>query len=96
MTDVIKSYELGEDAKRFMGTAIGKMFDKISQEDIEAAKHSMMSLDPFKFKTLADLQNKIATIQRQGEIATAVRGYIATAIENGRQAEHLLTEEEGD
>ena len=92
MNEHEKAFSLGEDAKRFMVSDLGKEFDKISQADIEIAKRAMVELDPYKFTTLPELQNAIAVIQRQAEIATAIRSYVAEAIEIGNQAEHVLNE----
>ena len=84
---------IGEDMKAFLNSDVGKYILGCAEQDIQEYRESLQELDPYKYTTLADLQNAIADISRKAEIAGLVKGYIADAIIRGQQAEHTLNEE---
>lgn len=89
-----ESQEIGDQAKAFLQTPLGIHLDNLTNEEIEEAKEKLLSLDPYKFTDLANLQSEIAGIQRDATIARYLRGYLAAAIENGNQATHQLHQED--
>ena len=90
----IATFELGEEAKKFLQSDIGKYFDGCSLQDLELAKDKLLELNPYEYHTLIELQNKIASLQLDAKVAEKMRLYIAETIEKGRQAEHQLETEE--
>lgn len=89
MTDIAQ-IEIGEEARRFLATELGKYIDGCTEQDIENAKDELLELDPYVSKTLKELQNAISQIQQKAINAASLRGYIAEAIINGDQAIHQL------
>lgn len=87
-------FRLGEAAKVFIQSDLGKYIDGISLQDIEEARDALMELDPYKFTELVALQNELSSIQRNARVAQKMREYLAETVERGKQAEHQLTHEE--
>lgn len=92
----IAEHELGEKAKEFLGTELGKYINGCSLQDIDEAKDRLLEINPYDYKTLEELQNAIVSIQKGAKVAEGVRLYIAEAIQRGEQALHKLSEEESD
>lgn len=87
-------FKLGEAAKQLVESELGKYLDGMSLQDIDAAKEELVDLNPYEFKSLNELQNKISELQFRAKVALTFRSYIAETIERGRQAEHQLKYEE--
>jgi len=97
MTDeLLADFELGEEAKRFLNTELGKYIDGCSQQDVDNAKDLLLELDSYSFTDLQSLQNAINAIQNKAKTAQDIRIYIAEAITNGQMAEHQLDQNEGE
>lgn len=93
---LVAEAELGEQAKKFLVTKVGRYIDGCSKQDIDEAKDQLFELDPYKFDTLVELQNAIASIKAKAVSAMKLRGYISEAIVRGNQAVDLLSNEEPD
>lgn len=93
--DLIEA-QLGEDVKSFLESPTGKMIADRAEIDINNGVSMLRALDPYKFSTLAELQNHIATIQRDMKIAGLVSEYLADAVTNGETAFQRLTTEAGE
>jgi hypothetical protein len=91
---IIAEHDIGEKAKEFVVSDLGRFIDGRSKQDFEEAKLSLLKLDPFKFDTLQSLQNEIASIQHTAKVAEGLILYIAEAIQRGEQALHKLSEED--
>ena len=90
----VADYKLGKEAELFIQSDLGKYIDGCSLQDLDAAKESLLELDPYEFKDLTGLQNKIISLQLQAKVAQKLRDYLAETVERGRQAEHQLETEE--
>lgn len=90
----IATFKLGEAAKVFIQSDLGKYLDGCSLQDLEQAKDDLLDLDPYAFISLVDLQNKIVLLQLNAKIAQKMRVYLAEIVERGRQSEHQLETEE--
>ena len=49
----IATFKLGEEAKVFVQSDLGKYFDGCSLQDMELAKEKLLELDPYSFTSLA-------------------------------------------
>ena len=78
--------QLGEDAKSFLETDLGRLFTTRADSDEQGAIQALVQLDPFEYETLADLQNAIASAQRDMEIGQRIAQYLRDAIVNGELA----------
>lgn len=93
MKDLEAAMELATDFKKFLQSDPGKYLIGCAEQDTKIAKDKLLELDPYKYKTLTELQNAILSIQREANIAMALQNYIGVAIVEGEQAEqHLNTE----
>ncbi|MCR4308116.1 MAG: hypothetical protein NUV80_06165 [Candidatus Berkelbacteria bacterium] len=90
----IAAFKLGKEAEVFIQSDLGKYIDGCSKQDMESAKQALLDLDPYAFKDLVELQNKIVSLQTQAKLAMKVIDYFAETINRGKQAEHQLETEE--
>jgi hypothetical protein len=65
---------------------IGQYLIARAKEDIASAQEKLLEADPTDAKTIAKLQ-------LDARVATRVRGWLADAIQNGRDAETLINQE---
>lgn len=99
MTDekeLIATAQIGEEAKRFLQTNVGRYLDESSKQDIEEAKNKLLELDPYAYKTIVDLQNAIMAIKQEAIYAMKLRGYLHEIIVRGNQATDLLHGDESE
>ena len=81
-TDMIEA-QLGEDAKSFLESDLGRLVMGRADNDEQAAIQTLAQLDPYDFDNLIDLQNAIASAQRDMEIGQSIAQYLRDAIVNG-------------
>lgn len=91
---ILATEKLGIQAKSFLQSDLGKYISGCALQDVEAAKDDLILLDPYGFTSLAELQNKISSLQQRARIAESLTQYLAEAITNGEQATHKLENEE--
>jgi hypothetical protein len=93
MKELEAAMELSIGFKKFLKSDPGKYLIGVAEQDTKIAKDQLLEIDPYKYTTLADLQNAILSIQREANVAMALQNYIGVAIVEGEQAEqHLNTE----
>jgi hypothetical protein len=88
------SEQLGRQAETFKQSDLGRYLDGAFEQDIDRAKEELLLLDPYEYKSLPDLQVKIASIQRNAHLAMALQNYISEVVTNGQQATHQLESNE--
>lgn len=88
--------EMGEQARKFLTTPVGKLLIGSADQDLEEAKDKLLELDPYRYTSLVDLQNAIQAIKAEAICALKLKGYIGEAIIVGDQATHTLSSEEID
>lgn len=81
---------IGEGLRKFLKSDSGRYLSEVAQQDADHAKGKILELDPYKFTSLIELQNEIASIQREALIAQSLHGYIEAAIVAGNQALTIL------
>lgn len=79
--------ELGLKAEQFIESDIGKLLIGKSEQDFEKARDELLGIDPWKFSTLADLQNAILAIQQEARTAQRIKDYLTETIITGQQAD---------
>lgn len=72
--------EFGLDVKQFMGTTLGRYIQAKANEQIEAARDALQTVDPEDAKKVRSLQNDAA-------VAAMVLTWIGEAVIEGEQAE---------
>lgn len=89
---LIASQQLGDEAKAFLKSNIGQLIIGCAEHDVREAKDDLLKIDPYEFKTLAELQSKISSLQLKAKIALQIDSYLSEAITSGEQASHQLQE----
>jgi endonuclease/exonuclease/phosphatase (EEP) superfamily protein YafD len=92
--ELARAGQLGDEVKAFIEGPIGQLILKAKDIDEQQAVSELMLLDPYKYKTLGDLQGAIAKLQENVILAGKVNAYLADAIIRGNQADELLMSEE--
>lgn len=90
------SEKIGIEARSFLESDLGKYISGCAMQDSEVAKDELMILDPYTFNTLAELQNKISSLQLKAWLAKSLTQYLSEAIDNGKQASYQLENEENE
>jgi len=94
MSAEIIEAQLGQEARDFLETDLGKLFIARAEQDEQAAIQNLITLDPYKFNTLIDLQNAIMAIQQEFLVGNRITRYLNDAIVNGDVAWQNLTAKE--
>lgn len=92
--DLVSAGEFGDKVSAFIDSEIGKYLIACKARDEAEAAEALLSLDPFKYSSLGELQSKIAELQENMVLARKIHGYLADAIINGKQADQLLMTKE--
>lgn len=94
--DSLKAQEkLGEQAKAFIQSDIGRYLSGLLQQDEDFAKSELLDLDPLSFTSLYELQNAILKIQLKVKVAHSVQDKLAEVINSGIDATHQLENTDG-
>ena len=88
--DLIAQVHIGDQAKAFLQSDLGQYLKGVASQDLQAAKDALFLLNPHEYKELVPLQNAILAIQKKGQMALDLDGYLSEAITNGQQALHQL------
>lgn len=93
--ELVKKGQFGDDVAAFIeGHPIGQYIVACRERDEAEAMEALMSLDPYKYHTLGELQTALAQIQENVVIARKLHGYLGDAIIEGRQADAVLLSQE--
>lgn len=100
MTDQIEmalaETELLIEVEQFLETNVGKYILGCREQDEKDAFDKLVDFDPYKFKTLGEVQSAISALQQDVLLAKKVHGYLSDAIIRGNQAEEILATIEED
>lgn len=88
--DKVASVLIGEAAKTFLASDVGRYLIGSMEQDLQSSKDACFDIDPYKYATLVDLQNALATAQGKGRRALDMQAHLSEAITNGEQALHAL------
>ena len=92
--DLIRAGELGDRVKAFIESEIGEMLIDKSERDESEAMRALLTIEPYKYTTLGELQSAIAQKQENVILAGKVHSYLAEAVIQGQEADQLLMNEE--
>ena len=81
---------LGEDARNFLASSVGKYLHGRAVNDLEQAKEDLLKVDPDSFWG----RRKFRKIQQRAEIAQKFIGYLVDAIQDGDMAYQELQDRE--
>lgn len=56
--ELIVAAELGEEARRFLGSDLGKVMLGMAQQDVALAQEALATVDPTDVKAITKLQNQ--------------------------------------
>lgn len=87
---------LGDEAKAFVKSNIGKYLSGCAEQEVEEAKRELLALDPYSIHSLNELQAKIASIQMRARVALLIDGYLTEVITKGTQASQQLDQQVDD
>lgn len=88
--DKIAQVLLGEAAKSFLSSDVGRYLIGAMEQDLQAAKDACFDIDPYKYGTMVELQNALAAAQEKGRRALDMQAHLSEAITNGEQALHAI------
>jgi len=92
-TEVVEA-QLGQEARDFLETDLGRLFVARAEQDEKDAIHDLLTIDPYQYNTLAELQNAITASQTEYLIGNRITQYLNDAIVNGDVAWQNLTAKE--
>lgn len=77
--ELIATAEIGDEARKFIESDLGKMLLGMAQQEIDAAREGLQDIDPSDTKAITALQNKAKT-------AGNFKTWLTELITNGEQA----------
>jgi len=92
-TEVVEA-QLGQEARDFLETDLGRLFVARAEQDEKDAIHDLLTIDPYQYNTLTELQNAITASQTEYLIGNRITQYLNDAIVNGDVAWQNLTAKE--
>ncbi len=88
--DKVAQVLLGEAAKSFLSSDVGRYLIGAMEQDLQAAKDACFDIDPYKYSTLVELQNALLAAQEKGKRALDIQSHLSESINNGEQELHAL------
>lgn len=82
----ITEAQLGESAKDFLESDVGRMVLFRADADEQTAIQTLVQIDPYEYETLIDLQNAIMAAQQEYLVGQRIAQYVRDAIVNGDMA----------
>lgn len=93
--DDLKAEEkLGQEAKAFVKSDLGRLFLGRASVEEEAAAHDLIDLNVYQHQTLEGLRDAVLTIQDRVRAGRMLKTYLQEAIIIGDQATHALSTSE--
>ena len=77
--ELIATAEIGDEARKFVESDLGKTLLGMAQQEIDAAREALEDIDPSDTKAITALQNKAKT-------AGNFKAWLTELITNGEQA----------
>lgn len=77
---------IAEECRKFLESESGQYLISVMQQDVDIAKDKLLEIDPYKYDTLARLQNAIADAQRSARLAIQLQDHFANTIREGMNA----------
>lgn len=77
--DLIREAEIGDEARKFIESDLGKAMLDLADEQLKSAQESLETVDPTATEKVRDLQNKAQIARNFGE-------YLATLVNKGENA----------
>jgi len=94
MSAEVVEAQLGQEARDFLETDLGRLFVARAEQDEKDAIHDLLTIDPYQYNTLTELQNAITASQTEYLIGNRITQYLNDAIVNGDVAWQNLTAKE--
>ena len=77
---------LGEDAKEFLASDVGRYLLGRAEQDAQEAADKLKRISPWRRRRITELQNEIYR-------AESIKGWVIEMIQAGASAEHALEQE---
>lgn len=85
--DLIASAELGEQARKFMESELGRVMLGMAEQEVRAAQIDLGAVDPEDKKKIVELQNKIWRGEHFGE-------WLTWLVHEGEQAMQVFKQQQ--
>ena len=86
LDELIAEAELGDEAKRFLESDLGKALIGMARQQVQHAQISLGEIDPTDTKAIVALQNEI-------KLGLRFESWIRELLQNGNNAMHIYLQE---
>lgn len=87
--ELIAEAELGEDARKFLESDLGKCLIGMAEQDALIAQQALATVDPHNWIKIVELQNK-------AQLAAYFKQYLAELVHRGNNALQVFVQQRGN